>query len=975
MHRADAFDVAMPPAPPQNLSVALGKISNEGTEASFIVDFRTSPDFGGRPITACSYAIELIELSVNGTIVTQKTVPALPDAEQTELVTKMKPNTDYVAVVRTQCKVDPPAQGESGVLHGAESQNASFRVEPHREYAKQCAETGDFSTLVSKRCVPCPTEAEGAQCILGLLDIREGHWMPSVSLARAIETRDAKQTLFWKCKTSQACGSIAATIEDGPTAVPRSVCGVGFKGNLCGACDVGYGPLGDGCLLCPEWYVNFFMSLGMVLWIVINIGWQTYNTYTEARKRGRLALVGIAESKTGSLIKILLDYCQLVAALAFIKIDPPASVRRLFSVFALGSGVSASAMPVQCLLRWSVLSQTCFYMVTAFLVMFGPLIFAAGYWYIRYVLSRIPSWWARILANRERRHLARERKAAEDAIPQPPVRGGGAEGGTEAGAEDGGAEGGAEGGAALPTPEGEQKVAEEERTAAAGSAAGDDLQAPPAVEEEELLPPRMEEDEEEFAPPPAEEVPLEMHHRRRRSSLINILTESVAENDVKDIPGPVLQQLRRRYAEAVADPDGRATYAEFSKLVGAAAPSVGFVEDEWDDRKDESNTIGFDDFRVVMKKIEVRRTVVIVATATVVAVFFNYMKVSTQLVAIFMPSDVIDSSIYLSTDWDVPAYTPEHIATMVFAAITLLIFTVGAPIAALGVLIYMHKKDRLAEPEIFTMFGFLYAGYKPKYFWWESVVLLRKVAATVIALSPIGLELQAISATVLLGVFTAIQLVVRPFRNERHNVLDCSAMSSIALKQLCALAYHYVSMNTIDTLASQQRFTFVSWVVILVVMSTSIALIFFFMGQFTVFKIEEKNADRLMTVAAEQKAWRMDEEMELSTNEKVIAFAKRVLCAAWAYVKGKLCRGGGAQGGEVEHGEERGDTVVQVRGRRDEVKEALVAFTTESVAKHERELREIDEQIKSFAEGRQGCSKRAGKLCLPSTTKSSRCGL
>ena len=118
-----AFDVAMPPAPPQNLSVALGKISDEGTEASFIVDFRTSPDFGGRPITACSYAIELVELSVNGTIVTQKTVPALPDAEQTELVTKMKPNTDYVAVVRTQCKVDPPAQGESGVLRGASAMN------------------------------------------------------------------------------------------------------------------------------------------------------------------------------------------------------------------------------------------------------------------------------------------------------------------------------------------------------------------------------------------------------------------------------------------------------------------------------------------------------------------------------------------------------------------------------------------------------------------------------------------------------------------------------------------------------------------------------------------------------------------------------------------------------------------------------------------------------------------------------------
>jgi hypothetical protein len=184
-------------------------------------------------------------------------------------------------------------------------------------------------------------------------------------------------------------------------------------------------------------------------------------------------------------------------------------------------------------------------------------------------------------------------------------------------------------------------------------------------------------------------------------------------------------------------------------------------------------------------------------------------------------------------------------------------------------------------------------------------------------------------------------------------------MSTIALKQLCALAYHYVSMNTIDTLVSQQRFTFVSWVVILVVMSTSIALIFFFIGQFTEFKVEELNADRLMTVAAEQKAWRTDEEMELTVKEKVIAFAKRALCAVWAYVKQKLSRGGGgAQDEEGDGGGGEGDVVVHVQGGSDGVKEAVVAFTSESVAKHGRELREIDEEIKGLVKDAKAAEAR-----------------
>jgi hypothetical protein len=145
----------------------------------------------------------------------------------------MKPNTGYDAVVHTLCNVEPPAFGDNGLLRGIDSNNATFRVEPHREYAAQCAKTGAFSTLKDTRCIPCPTEAEGATCIEGLLQIRDGYWMPDVTLARAIDTRDSMQTLLWKCKMAKACRSINAQIDAGSTAVSRSICGTGFAGNIC----------------------------------------------------------------------------------------------------------------------------------------------------------------------------------------------------------------------------------------------------------------------------------------------------------------------------------------------------------------------------------------------------------------------------------------------------------------------------------------------------------------------------------------------------------------------------------------------------------------------------------------------------------------------------------------------------------------------------------------------------------------------
>ena len=790
------FDVALPPAPPRNLSVSLGKITNEGKDATFLVNFHTSDNFGGQPFTACSYTIVFIELGINAsdTEARRKTVPALNDTEQMELVTKMKPNTDYDAVVHAQCKVDPLAQGIDGVLHSVDSNHYSYSVKPHVEYAKKCGETGDFSSLISTRCISCPTEAEGAKCNEGLLIILEGHWMPDVSLARVIETREAMQTLFWKCKTLEACSSIPAKIEGypgpigAPTAVPRSVCGVGFKGHLCGNCDDNYGPLGDACPECPSPVVSLGMASGMAVWMFGNIAWQTYNAYEDARARGN----GIAGALTGSVIKSLLDYFQLLAALAFIKVEPPQAVRELYSIAALGGGVGAKTMPIQCLFGWNVYTRTWFYIILAFLSMSLPALLGMLYLGLRYVQSRWRTW---------KNQCCAARIEGGDVPPQVVVVGAAEEGGT----------------------------------------------------------------------------------RRRRSSIIDTVTESIAQSEVSEsdeLIGPVELQLRQKFDEAVADPSGRATLAEFTALVESAAPNEDFILAEWNRRVNPADsTIGFSDFHVVMQKIKIRLLCVNIVTMTVVAVFFSYMKVSTELVAIFMPSDLIDNKYYLRSDLDVPAYTSEHYATMVFSGITLLLFTVGAPAFALIALIHYYRTSWLDQPEVFTMFGFLYAGYKEQYFWWESMVLLRKVASTVVALSPIGIELQALCATMLLVVLTIIQLLVCPFKNTWHNMLDCVSMGTIALKQLCALAYHLVTMNAVDTVASQTKLGLVTWVVNAILIASYIGLGILYFVTFTRFKVTEVNQERLTAVVAKQKAWRTGEAQEPTKFQRVKAYCfRRVLC-------------------------------------------------------------------------------------------------
>ena len=410
------MDIVLPPSPPTNVTITLGHLDAISERASFLVAFRTvtSRLLHGAMRSKCNYIITFA-LSDNATsAIQEKVVPATEGPSQIELLTKMQPNANYDISVSTACGVFPPQAGENGILRGQSSERAYFLVEPHREYASICARTGDFSSLVDPTCIACPAEAEGGKCVLGLLGIRKQFWMPPVSLERAIETRNAKKQLMWSCRTLKACGTIAATLDygPGPRAVPVSTCGIGHTGNVCLACKEAYGPIGDGCFVCPSTFVSFLLSCAMLLWLLVNIGWQTYNTYTDAQQRAR----GVGVSGTASVIKTFLDFCQLVSALSFIKVEPPEAVRRLFSSFALGNGVSANALPVKCLLNWDVFERNGFYIVIAVSAMLLPSIIAALYWTYRYVRSKRNDWKVRFAAWCAGRNVE---EPTGDAIPAP----------------------------------------------------------------------------------------------------------------------------------------------------------------------------------------------------------------------------------------------------------------------------------------------------------------------------------------------------------------------------------------------------------------------------------------------------------------------------------------------------------------------------------------------------------------------------
>ena len=92
-------------------------------------------------------------------------------------------------------------------------------------------------------------------------------------------------------------------------------------------------------------------------------------------------------------------------------------------------------------------------------------------------------------------------------------------------------------------------------------------------------------------------------------------------------------------------------------------------------------------------------------------------------------------------------------------------------------------------------YSFLYKGYRPEYFYWEFVILYRKVALVCasVFLSSISTMVQALSILAILLLCLFVQSAVKPFRTPGFNVLETK---SILVSLLTIYIGLYFQANT-----------------------------------------------------------------------------------------------------------------------------------------------------------------------------------
>ena len=113
----------------------------------------------------------------------------------------------------------------------------------------------------------------------------------------------------------------------------------------------------------------------------------------------------------------------------------------------------------------------------------------------------------------------------------------------------------------------------------------------------------------------------------------------------------------------------------------------------------------------------------------------------------------------------------------------------------------LSKKDKVYEKRTNQKYGFLYLGYKSGTFYWEIVIIYRKVFVVMIAVffETVSEEVQALLILLLLCVSLGLQFRFTPYLTRTLNYMEtlslCSALLTIYVGLYYLTGKQYTYMN------------------------------------------------------------------------------------------------------------------------------------------------------------------------------------
>ena len=124
-------------------------------------------------------------------------------------------------------------------------------------------------------------------------------------------------------------------------------------------------------------------------------------------------------------------------------------------------------------------------------------------------------------------------------------------------------------------------------------------------------------------------------------------------------------------------------------------------------------------------------------------------------------------------DLDIECFSGSHLLWAVFGGVPgLLLWVMGIPLGTW--LLLREAREHLESPQVKSKYGFLFKGYHPNTYYWESVIMYRKVAMIFVSvfLQAFGTRIQAFTVFLLILFFVVLTSKRRPYLSRQLNDLE-----------------------------------------------------------------------------------------------------------------------------------------------------------------------------------------------------------
>lgn len=179
-----------------------------------------------------------------------------------------------------------------------------------------------------------------------------------------------------------------------------------------------------------------------------------------------------------------------------------------------------------------------------------------------------------------------------------------------------------------------------------------------------------------------------------------------------------------------------------------------------------------------------------IIASLVMIVFILHPSLTKEMFSMFSCTELKPGELWLAADLSLRCWSWEHIKYALMVSLSsIAVWIIGLPLLCLC-LIY-RTRNTLADPVTQIKFSFLYKGYQPRWYFWEFVILYRKVALVCasVFLSTVSIMVQALSVLAVLLISLFFQLQLQPFATAVFNRLELKSILVSAVTIYSGLFY------------------------------------------------------------------------------------------------------------------------------------------------------------------------------------------